>query len=159
MNDYVDSFNYEASAIEMVNDVHTLCTVGLIRIHGSMNAVSCVQLFLRFLKTYNRNTKNHKKPGFSLCFYPRTSNMSYMPVLIPKNPGFDFRCPSVLGYKFKLFFKHQILYSVVFQIEGNVDKTTRTLTEWRTVEAKNKKLSHTAARENEKLQDLGLDGR
>ncbi|XP_037977941.2 nostrin [Plutella xylostella] len=44
------------------------------------------------------------------------------------------------------------------KIEGNVDKTTRTLTEWRTVEAKNKKLSHTAARENEKLQDLGLDG-
>ncbi|KAL0852319.1 hypothetical protein ABMA28_000525 [Loxostege sticticalis] len=43
------------------------------------------------------------------------------------------------------------------KIEGNVDKTTRTLTEWRTAEAKSKKQSHTAARENEKLQDATLE--
>ncbi|KAM3968529.1 nostrin [Aphomia sociella] len=43
------------------------------------------------------------------------------------------------------------------KIEGNVDKTTRALTEWRTAEAKSKKQSHAAARENEKLQDATLD--
>ncbi|XP_049886332.1 nostrin [Pectinophora gossypiella] len=43
------------------------------------------------------------------------------------------------------------------KIEGNVDKTTRTLTEWRTAEAKSKKQSHAAARENEKLQDATLE--
>ncbi|KAJ2954494.1 hypothetical protein O0L34_g2773 [Tuta absoluta] len=45
------------------------------------------------------------------------------------------------------------------KIEGNVDKTTRVLTEWRTAEAKAKKQSHVAARENEKLQDASLDSR
>ncbi|XP_013184945.1 nostrin isoform X1 [Amyelois transitella] len=43
------------------------------------------------------------------------------------------------------------------KIEGNVDKTTRVLTEWRATEAKSKKQSHAAARENEKLQDATLD--
>lgn len=43
------------------------------------------------------------------------------------------------------------------KIEGGVDKTTRSLTEWRTAEAKSKKQSHAAARENEKLQDAVLD--
>lgn len=43
------------------------------------------------------------------------------------------------------------------KIEGNVDKSTRSLTEWRTAEAKSKKNSHTAARENEKLQDATLE--
>lgn len=43
------------------------------------------------------------------------------------------------------------------KIEGNVDKTTRSLAEWRTAEAKSKKHSHTAARENEKLQDATLE--
>ncbi|XP_014366599.2 nostrin isoform X1 [Papilio machaon] len=43
------------------------------------------------------------------------------------------------------------------KIEGNVDKTTRTLTDWRTAEAKSKRQSHAAARENEKLQDATLD--
>lgn len=43
------------------------------------------------------------------------------------------------------------------KIEGNVDKTTRALTEWRTAEAKSKKQSHAAARENEKLQDATLE--
>ncbi|CAH2035433.1 unnamed protein product, partial [Iphiclides podalirius] len=43
------------------------------------------------------------------------------------------------------------------KIEGNVDKTTRSLTDWRTAEAKSKRQSHAAARENEKLQDAVLD--
>ncbi|XP_063546511.1 nostrin [Cydia strobilella] len=43
------------------------------------------------------------------------------------------------------------------KIEGNVDKTSRTLSEWRTNEVKSKKNSHAAARENEKLQDATLD--
>lgn len=43
------------------------------------------------------------------------------------------------------------------QIEGNVDKTTRALADWRTAEAKSKRQSHAAARENEKLQDASLD--
>ncbi|CAK1588321.1 unnamed protein product [Parnassius mnemosyne] len=43
------------------------------------------------------------------------------------------------------------------KIEGNVDKTTRALTDWRTAEAKSKRQSHAAARENEKLQDAVLD--
>ncbi|CAH2103085.1 unnamed protein product [Euphydryas editha] len=43
------------------------------------------------------------------------------------------------------------------KIEGNVDKTTRTLADWRTAEAKSKRQSHAAARENEKLQDASLD--
>lgn len=45
------------------------------------------------------------------------------------------------------------------QIEGTVDKSARVLAEWRTSEAKAKKASHTAARENEKLQDAMLDVR
>jgi nostrin len=40
-----------------------------------------------------------------------------------------------------------------------VDKSSRILTEWRTAEAKAKKNSHSAARENEKLQDAMLDVR
>ncbi|VVD00924.1 unnamed protein product [Leptidea sinapis] len=43
------------------------------------------------------------------------------------------------------------------KIEANVDKTTRSLTEWRSAEAKSKRQSHAAARENEKLQDASLD--
>ncbi|XP_045458298.1 nostrin [Melitaea cinxia] len=43
------------------------------------------------------------------------------------------------------------------KIEGNVDKTTRTLADWRSAEAKSKRQSHAAARENEKLQDASLD--
>ncbi|XP_023944473.1 nostrin [Bicyclus anynana] len=43
------------------------------------------------------------------------------------------------------------------KIEGNVDKTTRTLADWRASEAKSKRQSHAAARENEKLQDASLD--
>lgn len=52
-------------------------------------------------------------------------------------------------------------FVVIFrqQIEGNVDKASRILCEWRTSEAKAKKSSHTAARENEKLQDAMLDVR
>ncbi|XP_054727150.1 uncharacterized protein LOC129236891 isoform X1 [Anastrepha obliqua] len=44
-------------------------------------------------------------------------------------------------------------------VESNVDKAARTLAEWRVSEAKAKKSSHTAARENEKLQDALLDVR
>ncbi|XP_031629181.1 uncharacterized protein LOC116344673 [Contarinia nasturtii] len=44
-------------------------------------------------------------------------------------------------------------------IDGNVDKSARVLAEWRTSEAKAKKSSHSAARENEKLQDAMLDVR
>ncbi|XP_039763545.1 nostrin isoform X2 [Pararge aegeria] len=43
------------------------------------------------------------------------------------------------------------------KIEGNVDKMTRTLTDCRSAEAKSKRQSHAAARENEKLQDASLD--
>lgn len=46
-----------------------------------------------------------------------------------------------------------------FQIEGTVDKSARVLSEWRAAEAKAKKTSHAAARENEKLQDAMLDVR
>lgn len=54
-----------------------------------------------------------------------------------------------------------LLGYIVFlaQIEGSVDKSARVLAEWRTTEAKAKKASHTAARENEKLQDAMLDVR
>lgn len=45
------------------------------------------------------------------------------------------------------------------QVESNVDKQSRVLSEWRISEAKSKKGSHTAARENEKLQDAMLDVR
>lgn len=45
------------------------------------------------------------------------------------------------------------------QVENNVDKAARVLSEWRVSEAKAKKTSHTAARENEKLQDAMLDVR
>lgn len=45
------------------------------------------------------------------------------------------------------------------KIESTVDKSARILTEWRVSEAKSKKSSHTAARENEKLQDAMLDVR
>ncbi|XP_030242903.1 uncharacterized protein LOC108655762 [Drosophila navojoa] len=44
-------------------------------------------------------------------------------------------------------------------VESNVDKAARVLSEWRASEAKAKKASHTAARENEKLQDAMLDVR
>ncbi|XP_020718210.1 F-BAR and double SH3 domains protein 2 isoform X2 [Ceratitis capitata] len=44
-------------------------------------------------------------------------------------------------------------------VESNVDKAARTLAEWRVSESKAKKSSHTAARENEKLQDALLDVR
>ncbi|EDW06940.2 nostrin isoform X4 [Drosophila mojavensis] len=44
-------------------------------------------------------------------------------------------------------------------VESNVDKAARVLSEWRVSEAKAKKASHTAARENEKLQDAMLDVR
>nr|XP_016936846.2 uncharacterized protein LOC108015111 isoform X1 [Drosophila suzukii] len=44
-------------------------------------------------------------------------------------------------------------------VESNVDKASRLLGEWRASEAKAKKASHTAARENEKLQDAMLDVR
>lgn len=40
-----------------------------------------------------------------------------------------------------------------------MDKSSRVLAEWRTSEAKSKKASHAAARENEKLQDAMLDVR
>lgn len=40
-----------------------------------------------------------------------------------------------------------------------MDKSTRILSEWRNSETKAKKTSHTAARENEKLQDAMLDVR
>ncbi|GBP94484.1 Nostrin [Eumeta japonica] len=53
--------------------------------------------------------------------------------------------------------RHDITFIIFMTIEGNVDKTTRALTEWRTSEAKSKKQSHAAARENEKLQDATLD--
>lgn len=43
------------------------------------------------------------------------------------------------------------------QVEGSVDKSARILAEWRVSEAKAKKTSHVAARENEKLQDAMLD--
>ncbi|XP_045509594.1 nostrin isoform X2 [Colias croceus] len=43
------------------------------------------------------------------------------------------------------------------KIEGNVDKTTRTLSDWRSAEVKSKRQSHAAARENEKLQDASLE--
>ncbi|XP_034138839.1 uncharacterized protein LOC117590378 isoform X2 [Drosophila guanche] len=44
-------------------------------------------------------------------------------------------------------------------VESTVDKAARVLSEWRITEAKAKKASHTAARENEKLQDAMLDVR
>ncbi|XP_037938225.1 uncharacterized protein LOC119671592 isoform X2 [Teleopsis dalmanni] len=44
-------------------------------------------------------------------------------------------------------------------VETNVDKAARVLAEWRVSEAKSKKSSHAAARENEKLQDAMLDVR
>lgn len=46
-----------------------------------------------------------------------------------------------------------------FKIEGTVDKSSRVLSEWRISEAKAKKNSHTAARDNEKLQDAMIDTR
>lgn len=45
------------------------------------------------------------------------------------------------------------------QVESSVDKSARLLGEWRASEAKAKKSSHAAARENEKLQDALLDVR
>lgn len=56
-----------------------------------------------------------------------------------------------------MMFMASIVFYLCPQIEGNVDKTTRTLTEYRTAEAKSKRQSHAAARENEKLQDATLD--
>lgn len=44
-------------------------------------------------------------------------------------------------------------------MENTVDKSARLLAEWRQTEAKSKKTSHAAARENEKLQDALLDVR
>lgn len=40
-----------------------------------------------------------------------------------------------------------------------MDKAARVLCDWRTSEAKTKKSSHAAARDNEKLQDALLDVR
>lgn len=40
-----------------------------------------------------------------------------------------------------------------------MDKMTRSLVEWRSAEAKSKRQSHAAARENEKLQDAALETR
>lgn len=45
------------------------------------------------------------------------------------------------------------------QVEGVVDKSSRSLGDWRTAEGKSKKHSHTCARDNEKLQDAMLDVR
>lgn len=50
-------------------------------------------------------------------------------------------------------------YHLRTQIEGNAEKAARILAEWRVSEAKAKKSSHIAARENEKLQDAMLDAR
>lgn len=47
----------------------------------------------------------------------------------------------------------------MLQVESSVDKASRVLADWRISEAKSKKQSHTAARENEKLQDAMLDVR
>lgn len=44
-------------------------------------------------------------------------------------------------------------------VEGMVDKTTRNVHEWRTAEFKAKKQSHSACRENEKIQDMSLEAR
>lgn len=55
--------------------------------------------------------------------------------------------------------KFEIISILGAQIEGGVDKSARILTEWRVSEAKAKKSSHVAARENEKLQDAMLDVR
>ncbi|KAF2354268.1 SH3 domain [Trinorchestia longiramus] len=44
-------------------------------------------------------------------------------------------------------------------VEGMVDKTTRNVHEWRTAEYKAKKQSHSACRENEKIQDMALEAR
>lgn len=44
-------------------------------------------------------------------------------------------------------------------VEGTVDKTARSLADWRAAEAKSKKQSHVCARDNEKLQDALLDVR
>ncbi|GLH02880.1 Drebrin-like protein [Gryllus bimaculatus] len=51
--------------------------------------------------------------------------------------------------------QHRIRKSV----ESVVDKTAKSLAEWRTAEAKSKKQSFLSARENEKLQDVSLDVR
>lgn len=52
-----------------------------------------------------------------------------------------------------------IRFSPLAQIENAVDKSARVLAEWRCTEAKAKKSSHTAARDNEKVQDALLDVR
>lgn len=48
---------------------------------------------------------------------------------------------------------------IMIQVEIAVEKSSRLLSEWRSTEAKAKKASHAAARENEKLQDAMLDVR
>ncbi|KAF5308765.1 hypothetical protein FQR65_LT05997 [Abscondita terminalis] len=50
-------------------------------------------------------------------------------------------------------------YKVRKQTEIVVDKSAKTLSDWRTAEAKSKKHSHTCARENEKVQDHFPDGK
>ncbi|XP_037089407.1 uncharacterized protein LOC119109761 [Pollicipes pollicipes] len=44
-------------------------------------------------------------------------------------------------------------------VEGMVDKTAKNLAEWRSAEAKAKKMSYQCARENEKAEELALDVR
>lgn len=44
------------------------------------------------------------------------------------------------------------------QAETTVDKAARSLSDWRTAEAKSKKHSHACARDNEKLQDSIYEG-
>lgn len=71
------------------------------------------------------------------------------------------------GWKYNVFIIYRICMRFTdrcflahsTQIEGTVDKSARILADWRTTEAKAKKSSHSAARENEKLQDAMLDVR
>ncbi|KAF0302324.1 Nostrin [Amphibalanus amphitrite] len=50
-------------------------------------------------------------------------------------------------------------YKVRKSVEGMVDKTAKNLAEWRSAEAKAKKMSYQCARENEKAEELALDVR
>lgn len=53
----------------------------------------------------------------------------------------------------------KIAYLCFFQVESSVDKTAKSLSEWRQAEAKSKKTSFMCARDNEKLQDAMVEGR
>ena len=44
-------------------------------------------------------------------------------------------------------------------VETNVDKTAKNLAEWRSAEAKAKKLSYQCARENERAEEQALEAR